>query len=223
MFKPSGGGSEEDRKAGDGCYVSATVQNRRYYGLLVDQEALKQSSLLWFQEEAGSLDLNRRMKMLHSEADNIAESSEDKKRPAKSDDPSGAEKATKRIKLEHGEATTSIPDGVASGTGVVTTGEKDSKAKEAASHQRQVQKFRYAGPADKNNDKDLGYRYLLATFADVEAASEDDSVKAKKIEEACQAGGGYVGKYYYQYEVRTDSRSSLCCLYLWCTCMRHEI
>lgn len=195
------------------------MQNRRYYGLLVDQEALKQSSLLWFQEEAGSLDLNRRMKMLHSEADTTtAESSEDKKRPASSDDLSGAETATKRIKLENGEAAAAIPDGIASGTGTVANGETDSKAnKQPANlgHQRQVQKFRYAGPADKNNDKDLGYRYLLATFADVEAASEDDSGKAQKIEEACQAGGGYVGKYYYQYEVRTDPRSSLFCL---CKC-----
>ena len=30
--------------AGDGCYVSALIQNRRYYGLLVDQDALKAAS-----------------------------------------------------------------------------------------------------------------------------------------------------------------------------------
>lgn len=203
LFKPSagGGGSEEDRKAGDGCYVSATVQNRRYYGLLVDQEALKHSSLLWFQEEAGSLDLNRRMKKLHSEADTNT-GIDDKKRPATSHhDSSEAGTATKRIKLENGQAGATMPDSIASSAGSST---KKSEAKQPATpgHQRQVQKFRYARPLDKNNDKDLGYRYLLATFADVDAASEDDSEKATKIEEACQAGGGYVGKYYYQYEVR---------------------
>ena len=194
------------------------MHNRRYYGLLVDQEALKNASLLWFQEEAGSLDLNRRMKMLHNEAPTEEPASAgtdgDKKRPATPGDSSGVEAATKRIKLEHGSAA-ATPDAVASlgATGGTTTGDgSEAKPPARLGHQRQVQKFRYAEPADKKSDKDLGYRFLLATFADVAAASEDDSEKARQIEEACQAGGGYVGSYYYQYEVRKAPTSNRCCV-----------
>jgi len=210
LLKPSGGGSEP---AGDGCYVSATVQNRRYYGLLVDQEALKHASLLWFQEEAGSLDLNRRMKMLHNEALSSAEETfnGDKKRPATSsaDETTTAEAATKRIKVENGGSKTAhTPDAVSSNAaaaaattpGTAASGD-ELKRLATLGQQRQVQKFRYAAPVNKKGNKDIGYRYLLATFADVASAAEDDVEKAKQIEEACQAGGGYVGKYYYQYEV----------------------
>ena len=124
LFKPSlsGGDSEDDRKAGDGCYVSATVHNRRYYGMLVDQEALKNASLLWFQEEAASLDLNRRMKMLRGEAGGGSDSlplsgtqpangdkhneEDGKKRAAATD---GSEEATKRIKLANDAADQPVP------------------------------------------------------------------------------------------------------------------
>ena len=54
-------------KAGDGCYISATVQNKRYYGVLIDQKSLKEASEWWFKDEASSLDLNRRMKILRSQ------------------------------------------------------------------------------------------------------------------------------------------------------------
>lgn len=213
LFKPSGGagggGSEEDRKAGDGCYVSATVHNRRYYGLLVDQEALKNASLLWFQEEAATLDLNRRMKMLHSEVPSEEESASggadgDKKRPGTTNDTPGGELSAKRIKLEHGGSSAATPDAISSNV-TTTAGGSDANQPASLGHQRQVQKFRYAQPKDKKNDKDLGYRYLLATFADVGAASEDDPEKARQLEEACQAGGGYVGKYYYQYEIMRNA------------------
>ena len=50
--------------AGEGAYVSATVNNRRYYGVLVDQATLKAASLLHLQQEAVGLDLNRRIKTL---------------------------------------------------------------------------------------------------------------------------------------------------------------
>ena len=76
-------------------------------------------------------------------------------------------------------------------------------------NQRQVQKFRYVEPVDKKNPKDPGYRILLATFADIDAAADDDQNKARLIATACQSGGGFVGKYYYQYEVRP----LLACLY----------
>lgn len=162
--------------AGDGCYISATVHNNRYYGVLIEQSALKTASLLHFQDEASSLDLNRRMKMLQDSqlVNNPKEGIEDRKRPA---EPSNVESQpdVKRVKLE-----------------------SESLAKPAAAAlPRTIQKFRYVDSAG-----DLpGYRILLATYASVEAASEDDFEKERKIEEACQAGGGFIGKYYFQYEV----------------------
>ena len=51
-------------KVGEGCYVTATVNNKRYYGLLVEKDALKAASLMHYQDEAAGLDLNRRMKVL---------------------------------------------------------------------------------------------------------------------------------------------------------------
>jgi hypothetical protein len=218
LFKPSsfsGGDSEDDRKAGDGCYVSALVQNRRYYGLLVDQEALKNASLLWFQEEAASLDLNRRMKMLRSEAscDGLGRTSgipptngskdgndEGKKRAPTYDQEGDA----KRIKLD--SAAEPLPMAVPSAASAVPDQAGSSVSPQtpvASAHKRQVQKFRYVEPKEMENSKDQGYRVLLATFADIAAASEDDPEKGKLIEDACQAGGGFVGNYYYQYEVGT--------------------
>ena len=60
--------TSQNEKAGDGVYVSATSHNKRYYGVLVDQAALKEASSLWFQHEASSLELNRRMKHLEDTA-----------------------------------------------------------------------------------------------------------------------------------------------------------
>lgn len=220
LFKPSlsGGDSEDDRKGGDGCYVSATIHNRRYYGLLVDQEALKNASLLWFQEEAASLDLNRRMKMLQGQASvegasrpsgtQVTNGSKDsssmdegKKRPAVTSDADGG---TKRIKLESEAGGEPVPMAVSSAAAATQdqAGGFDSQTAVASTHKHQVQKFRYVEHNAKATSKDLGYRVLLATFADIGAASEDDAAKGKLIEDACQAGGGFVGKYYYQYEVR---------------------
>jgi lysine-specific histone demethylase 1 len=51
--------------AGEGLYVSATTSgNKRYYGVLVDQPALKVASTLFFQDQGDSLSLNERMKLL---------------------------------------------------------------------------------------------------------------------------------------------------------------
>jgi hypothetical protein len=73
----------------------------------------------------------------------------------------------------------------------------------AVSASRPVQKFRFVGPVKNEARPALGYRVLLATYADVSAAAEDDSEKMKLIDKACQSGGGFVGDYYYQYEVRS--------------------
>jgi hypothetical protein len=227
LFKPAGGNSggdaEEDRQAGDGCYVTTTVHNRRYYGLLVDQDALKNASLLWFEEEAAGLDLNRRMQLLrdeqvsrqvsrsdiesHANGDNGGE----KKRSILEGSSENLAKENKRMKLEPGEeASTTIapvPDAVPSNIPASASNPSHGVAEEVGKlltpgHLRQVQKFRYVPPTSKKNAADIGYRILLATYADIEAASEDDQEAARRIDKACQGGGGYVGKYYYQFEVR---------------------
>lgn len=52
-------------KVGEGIYVSATTAgNKRYYGVLVDQPALKEASTMYFKDENESLQLNERMKVL---------------------------------------------------------------------------------------------------------------------------------------------------------------
>jgi monoamine oxidase len=57
------GSSQE--KAGEGVYVSATTSgNKRYYGVLIDQPALKEASQMWMQDQADSLELNKRIKVM---------------------------------------------------------------------------------------------------------------------------------------------------------------
>jgi monoamine oxidase len=56
-------GSQE--KTGEGFYVSATTSgNKRYYGVMIDQPALKVASTLYFKDQNDSLKLNERMKLL---------------------------------------------------------------------------------------------------------------------------------------------------------------
>ena len=58
-------GQKSHGEVGDGVYVSATTAgNKRYYGLLIDQPALKQASSLWLQDQADSLELNKRIRVL---------------------------------------------------------------------------------------------------------------------------------------------------------------
>jgi len=177
--------------------VSATVHNRRYYGVLIDQAALKAASLLHFQDEASGLELNRKMKELlqyqqqaepqvaaqiNGQVDNT---NGDRKRPADNNF-QGVESS----KRQRQDAT---PDTANSGPS-------------AGNVSHSVQKFRYVGPTQNKAQPLLGYRVLLATYADVSAAAEDDSEKMNLIGKACQSGGGFVGEYYYQYEVRTFGR-----------------
>ena len=51
-------------KVGEACYVAATVQNRRYYGVLVEQEALQAASTLYWQDQTTVMELHRRMRAL---------------------------------------------------------------------------------------------------------------------------------------------------------------
>ena len=157
------------------------MHNKRYYGVLIEQAALKSASLLHFQEEGRSLDLNRRMKMLKDSSgsgyENGAEENGERKRPAYTIEDNDS---AKRAKFDGQDAPP-----------------ETAFRETAATVSRTIQKFRYVDGLGN----DPGYRLLLATYANVEAASEDDTEKAQRIEQACQSGGAFVGGYYYQYEI----------------------
>lgn len=69
LFSSSTSTSEgTEERVGDGVYVSTTIgQNKRYYGVLVDQASLKEASQLYFQEQRASMELNRRMSQLRKQ------------------------------------------------------------------------------------------------------------------------------------------------------------
>jgi hypothetical protein len=189
LNEPSHSSSNGDRKAGEGCYISATVNNRRYYGVLIDQAALTAASLLHFQDEAGGLDLNRRMRALNEQV-------EERGVPP----PNGIAAGDKRLASDgldddNRKRQKNEPTSVAS----------NSAPSQETKYSQQVQKFRYI----EGTTSSQGYRLLVATYADVDAASEEDPDKAKEIETACVAGGNFVGRYYYQYEVRL---CQVCCM-----------
>jgi hypothetical protein len=173
-------------KVGEGCYVTATVNNKRYYGLLVEKDALKCASLMHYQDEAAGLDLNRRMKVL-------CDQQEDRKLPANS----------------AGPIPSAQPDPVSTKSAFLPTNTADAKA------DLQVQKFRYIDQSSDSSQLVPGYRLLLATYANVEAAAEDNVHLISRILLACQAGGNFVGDYYYRYEVRptiTDQMTFFLCV-----------
>jgi hypothetical protein len=183
-----------EQRVGEGCYVSVTVNNRRYYGLLVDQAALKNASMLYFQDEAAGLNLNRKIEALMElkpKADNL-ESVEinERKRPATTDMDVDEIKRSKTSIVLSSNDSTAI--------------EKISSLETASFTPIQVQKFRYVKPQENGGKKaSLGYRILLATYADIAAAGEDDPERCNLIQTACQSGGNFVGKYFYQFEVNS--------------------
>lgn len=63
--------------------------------------------------------------------------------------------------------------------------------------EKQVQKFKYVDATSKT----LGYRVILATYANVREAGGGDPAYLAQIKNACEAGGDWVGNYYFQYEV----------------------
>ena len=167
----------------------------------MEQSALKAASILHFQNEASSLDLNRRMKMLQesqansNEDDTQAEpaegNDEDRRRSAEEED-SQAKCAmdTEEDRKRPAETAEDEP----SLKRLKVTDAPTEKARETVL--QTIQKFRYV-----DGEGSLpGYRILLATYANVQAASEDDAEKEQQIEKVCQEGGGFVGSYYYQYE-----------------------
>jgi Flavin containing amine oxidoreductase len=61
-------GQNNHGKVGDGVYVSATTAgNKRYYGVLINQPALKEATSLWFRDQADSLELNKRIRVLQQQ------------------------------------------------------------------------------------------------------------------------------------------------------------
>lgn len=163
-------------KAGEGCYVSTTTSNnKRYYGVMVDQAALKEASEMWFQDQADSLELNRRMKLILDKE----EEEKGKEGEAKEGDDNDDSQPSKKQKVEEGEA------------------QKKEELPPPAKNQS-VQKFKYV-KSDSSTLTD--YRQLLATFLNVDEASHGDSEKREQILNACENGGGFVGEHYYQYEV----------------------
>lgn len=178
LYSPENG--QESSKAGDGCYVSATINNRRFYGVLIDQASIEAGSLLYFKDEAAGMDLNRRMEHFLERREEVAAAKGDS--PAQIHDMS-VDPPSKRMKTEISPSAmqSSVPTSSSVGSG------------------RTVQMFRYQKPSGPTSS---GYRTLLATFLDSEVGAGGDSERMRRIETACQRGGDYVGEYYYQYEVR---------------------
>lgn len=179
----SNGGASAAVPAGDGCYVSALIQNRRYYGVLFDQSALMAASGQYFQNEADSLELNRRMVTLdmqrrtESSISMERQQSQDANSEAAhssndSGDQDDSEPQAKRQKISTTENTITLND--------ERTVEKLCLVEDSA-----------GGPC---------YREVVATYIDTAAAAEDDNHKALRIHDACQSGGGWIDKYYYQYQ-----------------------
>ena len=97
---------------GDGVYVSATTAgNKRYYGLLIDQPALKEATSLWLQDQADSLELNKRIRVLQqnqavtvsSEGNGIEDRSADRVNGSKSIPATDEETHSKGIEPQNGQ------------------------------------------------------------------------------------------------------------------------
>jgi len=180
------GGVNAAVPAGDGCYVSALIQNRRYHGVLFDQSSLMAASGQYFQNEAHSLELNRRMSVLldthrkqeESQSngqklkDATAEAAQSNNDDNNDSSHGNLEPQVKKQKIS-AEASTS-----------------------ASNDERTVEKLRLVTESEAGQY----YREVVATYINVAAAAEDDNEMALNIQDACQTGGGWVGKYYYQYQ-----------------------
>jgi len=168
--------------SGDGCYVSALIHNRRYYGVLFDQEALKAATKQHFTNEANSLELNNRMQSLASVRilDTTSEGDADDNTITEAPE----------------------PDAKRQRTDVSDSGKNSSESIVLEDDNKSVEKLRLIEPkgSSAHNTNGQPYRELVATYASISAASEDDKERALLIQDACRSGGGWVGKYYYHYE-----------------------
>jgi len=163
-------GKNEESAVGDGYYVSTTINRKRYYGVLISQDALKQASDIFFQDEALSLEINKRMAFLQQRHMSPIDNDDD-------DDDVKGKNSNSCQKVSHKEFNETY----------------------------QVQKFKYY----KETKNTSGYRVILATYANVLEASHGDDELFDKIKSACDEGGNWVGRYYYQYEVKRNSLKAL--------------
>ncbi|KAL3915727.1 MAG: hypothetical protein SGILL_005510, partial [Bacillariaceae sp.] len=194
--------------AGEGLYVSATTSfNKRYYGVLVDQQALKVASTMYFQDQSDSLKLNERMKLLI-----------DEKPASKSTETMNGNSATEGTKggvqSDHGHGTrlSSKRSSEEMETDINNQHSKKARFENGNASNgleevdRPVQKLKYI----EGTGNQPGYRILVATFSSVEEAGCGDAAKAKAIKQACEKGGNfldgtYSDSYYYQYETLPSS------------------
>lgn len=248
-----------DDKVGEACYITATMQNRRYHGVLVEQEALQAASVCHWREQAVGSELHRRMRALQPSRqerqpqqqtttttgdrdDGRTMPTADDRRPstvhptegspaAGLDGTHASHPASSDIVVAPDTVVTTemtaaaAPTPATSGRGVVVdvnppssnasrkrprehddddvTAETDDNqattttidgSPVSVTSRRSVQKFAYDAGGD--------HRTLLATFVDVPAAAEDDPRRRVAVRTACDIGGDFVGRYYYQYEVR---------------------
>ena len=131
--------------AGEGCYISTTIHNKRYYGVLISQDSLKEASELHFMEEAKSLNLNRRMVDLRDVHGSVHDNNGD----------------------GNGDGNGNDNNGGVGGTMGNTVGENQNQKQGQGQKQRQVQKFKYVDATKKTT----GYRVILATYANLEEAA----------------------------------------------------
>ena len=127
--------------AGEGCYISTTIHNKRYYGVLISQDSLKEASELHFMEEAKSLNLNRRMVDLRDVHGSVHDN--------------------------NGDGNGNDNNEGVGGTMGNTVGENQNQKQGQGQKQRQVQKFKYVDATKKTT----GYRVILATYANLEEAA----------------------------------------------------
>jgi hypothetical protein len=181
-------------KVGEAAYIAATIQNKRYHGILVESQALQAASVLHLQDQAQGLELNRRMQALQQQQSS----------------PPDVSPPSDEIKIDALLDDTKVEAILSSDTTDPSSRKRprnddSNEAKDAGSlstiepetvPDRPIQKFIYE-TAGK-------LRRLVATFGNIAAAADgtDDGALPASIREACQSGGAFVGRYYYQYEVR---------------------
>ena len=172
--------------AGEACYITATVQNRRYYGLLVERQALTQASALYWQEQSAGLELNRRMLALQQAA---LQTSQRDTLPRQAELPP----PMKQPRLEAPPVARPTPHNPPNPPVSASNQTANNMIPEITdTDHRPVQKFTY--------DAERDVRTLWATYANIAAAATEQA-NAADIRQACDSGGGFVGpNYYYQYE-----------------------
>jgi hypothetical protein len=207
--------------AGEGCYVSATVLSKRYYGVLVDQPAMQIASHLHFEEEAAIFELNQKMKRLKKDTTSSSASEllqehtidganvngkDTNKKQEKIEDENGAEDETKYVPLKNNEVKKVEAEQVKHKF-------IDEQLRGIKDTERLILKYQWVESNEEtglNENGDSDYGILLATFVNADAAADGDKQKAEAILSACKNGGGFVDEFFYQYKVCVIS--SMSCL-----------